>query len=105
MNSYSAANLGISSNNALSSLTFSSIGQPFAALQAQIQPFSTPSASSPPAASAMPFSQNQSFVAAQAASPSNVASSSNGKEGDENLALATGLVNCYNALVAGDLLP
>ena len=44
-------------------------------------------------------------MAAQAASSSNVASSSKGKEGDENLALATGLVNCYNALVAGDLPP
>ena len=34
-----------------------------------------------------------------------VASSSNSKDSNENLALATGLVNCYNAFVAGDLPP
>ena len=34
-----------------------------------------------------------------------VASSSNPKDSDENLALATALVNCYNAFVAGDLPP
>ena len=53
----------------------------------------------------MPYPQNQSFVSAQTASSSNVASSSKGKEGDENLVFAVGLVNCYNALVAGELPP
>ena len=36
VNSYSTANLGISSNNALSSLTFPSAGQSFATQQAQV---------------------------------------------------------------------
>lgn len=44
-------------------------------------------------------------MASQAVSSSTGASSSRGKEGDENLALALGLVNCYNALIAGDLPP
>ena len=55
VNSHSAANLDISSNNALSSFSFSlpSTGQSFTTPQAQIQTFPTPSASS---ASTMPFS-------------------------------------------------
>ena len=44
-------------------------------------------------------------MASQAVSSSTGASSSRGKEGDENLAFASGLFNCYNALVAGDLPP
>ena len=47
-------------------------------------------------------------VAPQAVPSSNipvVVSSSNSKENDENLALATGLVNCYNAFLAGELPP
>ncbi|KAL7582760.1 hypothetical protein Lser_V15G45484 [Lactuca serriola] len=99
VNSYSTTNLGISSNNALSSIISSSI-QAFSVQQPQIQTFN--------AASSMPHFQSQSFVTSQAVPSSNVpvvASSSNTKESDDNLALATGLVNCYNAFVASKLPP
>ena len=99
VNSYSTANLGVSSNNALSFFMTPS-GQAFAVQQPQIQTFN--------AASSIPYHQtpNVPFSIPQTGSAPNVsakASSSNSKEYDENLALATGLVNCYNAFIAGDL--
>ncbi|KAL7607895.1 hypothetical protein Lser_V15G14224 [Lactuca serriola] len=99
VNSYSAANLGISTNNALSSFSYSSVSLSLNA-SPQAQTLSHPSASP---TSVMPYPQNQSFVSTQTASSSNVDSSSKGKEGDENLVFAAGLVNCYNVLVAGEL--
>ncbi|KAL7601927.1 hypothetical protein Lser_V15G21870 [Lactuca serriola] len=98
VNSYSTANLGILSNNALSSFSYSSAGLSFTA-PSQAQMLSHPST---PSASVIPQPHNQSFMTV---SSSNVASSSKGKECDENLVFAIGLVNCYNALVAGELPP
>ncbi|KAL7611060.1 hypothetical protein Lser_V15G13110 [Lactuca serriola] len=89
VNSYSAANLGISSNNAFSSLSYSSAGLSFNAPSHLLR------------CSAIPQPQNQSFFTA----PSNMASFSKGKELDENIVFAAGLINCYNALVAGELPP
>ena len=99
VNSYSTANLGVSSKNALSSF-MTSLGQAFAVQQPHIQSLN--------AASSIPYHQtpNVSFAIPQTGSAPNVsakASSSNSKEYDENLALATGLVNCYNAFIARDL--
>ncbi|XP_052622642.1 uncharacterized protein LOC128127934 [Lactuca sativa] len=76
----------------------SSSGQTFATQQPQIQTFSAASC----------ILQNQSFTTPQVVPSQNVpivASSSNPKDTDKNLALATRLVNCYNALVAGELPP
>ena len=56
----------------------------------------------------MSHPQSQSFVVPQAVSSSNapvMVLAPNSRENDENLALATGLVNCYNAFVAGELPP
>ncbi|XP_052622736.1 uncharacterized protein LOC128128015 [Lactuca sativa] len=74
-------------------------GQAFIVQQPQIQTFNV--------VPSIPHHQTQNvpFSIPQTISAPNVlvkASSSNSKESDENLALATGLVNFYNAFVAGD---
>ena len=93
VNSYSTANLGIQSNS-----TFSSFTTP------KVQPFV---ASKPPSYVTPPMQNVQlSMSYPQAASSSKASAPAPApKESDENMALATGLVNCYNAFVAGKLPP
>ncbi|XP_052625893.1 uncharacterized protein LOC128132926 [Lactuca sativa] len=77
-----------------------SSGQAFAVQQPQTQTLN--------AATSIPQHQPSSVPSQQTIPAPNVSakvSSSNTKESDKNLALAIGLVNCYNAFVAGDLPP
>ncbi|XP_052622759.1 uncharacterized protein LOC111896584 [Lactuca sativa] len=100
MNSYSTTNLVVSFNNTALSSFMTSSGQAFTAQQPQTQTLN--------AATSIPQHQPSSVPSQQTVSASNVSakvSYSNTKESDENLALATGLVNCYNAFVAGDFPP
>ena len=89
VNSYSTANLGILTNNAFSSFT-----APAPQNQAFFIP-QTPSQVVPPP---MPYP----YTTSSSKSP---AATSVPKGAEENLALASGLVNCYNAFVAGELPP
>ncbi|KAL7615964.1 hypothetical protein Lser_V15G04550 [Lactuca serriola] len=93
VNSYFTANLGIQSNIAFASFT-----------TPQVQSFVAPQ----PSSYATPFMQSVQppvsypQVASSSKAPSPAPAP---KENDENLALATGLANCYNAFVAGELPP
>jgi hypothetical protein len=82
-NSHSAANLGVSANNAFSAL---------------------PTSALPPTKSVIPsISPSPTFPSPQPAPASHTTTNAPGV--DENIALVANFVNCYNAFVAGNLIP
>ena len=97
VNSYSTANLGISSSNALSAL-------PADVIVSLKTTYIRPSAGSSSASATFPTqsvkpSRSTTSTAASPTTPSPAAM----KEVEENLTLMTGFMNCYNAFLAGDL--
>ncbi|XP_023734262.2 uncharacterized protein LOC111882129 isoform X2 [Lactuca sativa] len=101
INSYSFANLGIQSKYAFSSFTNPQV-PPFVVPQSS---FVTPQSSFVAQSS---FTAPQPYPQVASSSKTNVPVPTQihvSKENEENLALATGLVNCYNAFVAGELPP
>lgn len=102
VNTYSTANIGISSNNAFSALPADVI----ASLKTTYIRPSVGSSSVPatfPAQSVKPSGSSTSNVVSPTTPSPTTPSPAAMKEAEENLTLMAGFMNCYNAFVNGDL--